>query len=81
MALPTGKRECVPSLSNWGNWRLEEGCPLRRLDSEWLSSEVVVATRCQSPQARPEGAKRTVHGISSRELFVLKQHEEIPAGE
>jgi hypothetical protein len=60
---------------------LEEGFPLRRFDSDWLLGEVVVAPCCQSPQARPEGTKRTVHGIRPRELFVFQQHKEIPTSE
>jgi hypothetical protein len=81
MALSTSKRECELSLSNWGNWPLKKGIPLGGFDSDWLLSEVIVAPCRQSPQAWPERAKCTVHGISSRELFVLKQHEEIPTGE
>ena len=35
----------------------------------------------QSPQPRPEGAKRAIHGICPGELFVLQQCVEIPASE
>ena len=77
VALSPIKREReVPLFDGW-NRRLIEGILTRRLRSERLLREAVVAARGQPPQNREEGAKGTVHSVSRGELFVLQQDKQI----